>query len=90
MTTLCRRFWISGRVQGVCYRAATRAYATRKGLIGWVRNMSDGRVEAVACGDMQQLEDFEHWLHLGPELAKVDSVVATEVDYVQFDGFQIR
>jgi len=86
----CRRFWISGRVQGVCFRASTQSRATFIGLTGWVRNLVDGRVEAVACGDRQQLADFERWLHQGPDLARVDSVIATEVDYVEYGNFEIR
>ena len=86
----CLRFWVSGRVQGVCFRASTQSRAVFIGLTGWVRNLPDGRVEAVACGDEQQLVDFERWLHRGPELARVDSVVATEVDYAKYGDFEIR
>ena len=86
----CKRYWISGRVQGVCFRASTQICARHLGLTGWVRNMIDGRVEAVACGEHTQLEEFENWLHKGPELARVDSVIATDLDYADFNGFEIR
>ncbi len=86
----CKRYWVSGRVQGVCFRASTQSYAQRLGLSGWVRNMIDGRVEAVASGDQTQLKEFEKWLHSGPDLARVDSVIAIDIDYAKFDSFQIR
>ncbi|MBN1378497.1 MAG: acylphosphatase [Gammaproteobacteria bacterium] len=86
----CRRFWVSGRVQGVCFRTSTRSRALHLGLSGWVRNLIDGRVEVFACGDQQPLTDFERWLNDGPELARVDSVIAIEMDYVKYDGFEIR
>jgi acylphosphatase len=86
----CRRFWVSGRVQGVYFRAETQSRALHLGLSGWVRNMVDGRVEAIACGEQQQLADFERWLHDGPELARVDDVIATDIDFQKFKSFEIR
>ncbi len=86
----CKRYWVSGRVQGVCFRASARICARHLGLSGWVRNMIDGRVEAVACGEQSKLEEFENWLHKGPELARVDSVIVSDLDYAEFSGFEIR
>jgi acylphosphatase len=60
------------------------------GLSGWVRNMVDGRVEVVACGDRQQLAEFERWLYSGPGLARVDSVIAVDHAYEKSTGFEIR
>ncbi len=70
----CKRAWISGRVQGVAFRAATRARAEALGLRGHARNLADGRVEVLACGDEQALETLLQWLEHGPPAARVDSV----------------
>ncbi len=67
---------ISGRVQGVGFRYATRAAAVRLGLSGWVRNLPDGRVEALFCGDENTLEEMLDWCRIGPPLAEV-----TQVEY---------
>lgn len=76
---ICRRFLVSGRVQGVFYRASTQHQARLLGLTGWVRNRYDGRVEVLACGDQQQLEALAKWLEIGPEYAKVTNIeVSTE------------
>lgn len=87
----CQRFRVSGQVQGVFYRASTQQEAVRLGLKGWVRNMSDGGVEAVACGSSEQLRAFEVWLQQGPPMAVVDRVdVQTEISVVSADDFEIR
>ena len=67
---------ISGRVQGVYYRASSVKRATALGLTGWVRNLADGRVEVVAEGPRAALEDFMSWCHQGPAMARVDRVEA--------------
>ena len=86
----CRHFWIKGRVQGVFYRASARDQAKLLGLSGWVKNLDDGRVEAVACGTEAQLADFEAWLQEGPPMARVDSVdVKDEPDHPQGSGFRV-
>lgn len=86
----CRRFLVSGRVQGVYYRASACDAARRLGLIGWVRNVADGRVEAVACGAPGRLDEFEQWLWQGPRSARVEQVIATDIEPQQFTGFEIR
>jgi acylphosphatase len=79
MTILCRRFLISGRVQGVFYRSSTQQYARQLGLRGWVRNRRDGRVELLASGSEEKLDELEKWLEIGPEYAKVTNIkVITE------------
>ena len=70
----CRRFLVSGRVQGVFYRDSTRRQAQAIGVTGWVRNLYDGRVEVLACGDSRKLETFKKWLEIGPEYAKVTNI----------------
>lgn len=63
---------VSGRVQGVWFRAATRAEAGRLGLTGWVRNLPDGRVEAVFEGEREALRQMLDWCRAGPPGARVD------------------
>ena len=70
----CRRYLISGRVQGVFYRASAQRYAQSLALSGWVRNRRDGRVVLLACGDQAALETLEKWLEIGPEYAKVTNI----------------
>ncbi len=68
------RFLVSGRVQGVFFRAATQAQAQALGLRGYARNLDDGRVEVVAVGDAQALERLHAWLTEGPPQARVERV----------------
>ncbi len=65
---------ISGRVQGVWFRASTRDKAEQFGLSGWVRNTKDGKVEAVFEGEENGVEEMIKWCHHGPSLARVDKV----------------
>ncbi|MCH8553347.1 MAG: acylphosphatase [Natronospirillum sp.] len=65
---------VSGRVQGVFYRGSTQQTAQSLGLTGWVRNLSDGRVEIVAEGEPEQLQKLYDWCHAGPIAAKVSGV----------------
>ena len=75
---ICRRYLVSGRVQGVFFRDSTRRQAQAMGINGWVRNRFDGRVEVLACGDGPQLETFKNWLEIGPEYAKVTNIEETD------------
>lgn len=82
---------VSGRVQGVWYRAGTEQEATRLGLSGWVRNLPDGRVEALAEGPEAALQAFEGWCRRGPEHARVEHVEATWSESTgEFQGFSVR
>jgi acylphosphatase len=65
---------ISGRVQGVFYRASAREEAIRLGLAGEIRNLPDGRVEAVVEGARERIEEFIAWCRRGPPSAEVDDV----------------
>ncbi len=69
---------VAGRVQGVYYRAATAERATALGLNGWVKNLSDGSVEAVARGSLDALTELAAWLWQGPPAARVASVQIEE------------
>lgn len=87
---LCRRYLVAGRVQGVFYRVATQATAQRLGLTGWVRNLRDGRVELIACGAPEKLQELEHWLWQGPPHARVERVEAQELPSQGFSDFSVR
>lgn len=71
---------ISGRVQGVAFRHSTKDEADRLGLVGWVRNLDDGRVEALGEGPRETLEQFVAWCHRGPRSARVTGVAVTWSD----------
>lgn len=82
---------ISGRVQGVSYRATTREAAQKLGLTGYARNLSDGRVEVVAEGDGEALVALEQWCRNGPPTAKVESIETShEPATNEFRDFSIR
>ena len=70
----CRRFLISGRVQGVFFRASTQREAKALGLTGHALNLADGRVEVLACGKHEAIEALHAWLQHGPRLARVERV----------------
>lgn len=78
----CARFVVSGRVQGVFFRAAARDEALRLGLTGHAMNLPDGTVEVVACGDEAALAQLELWLGRGPPLARVSRVERGVADIV--------
>jgi acylphosphatase len=82
--------FVSGTVQGVYYRATTRDQAREQGVDGWVRNLADGRVEAVFEGPSEAVEAMVEWCHEGSPAATVEAV---EVDYGDpegLEGFEIR
>jgi acylphosphatase len=77
--------YVSGKVQGVGYRASTWDMAQLLKLNGWVRNLRDGRIEAVFEGSPAQVEEMLRWCHQGPPAAVVESV---EVTHEQSEGLQ--
>lgn len=83
--------FISGRVQGVFFRAETQRAATGLNLAGWVRNVPDGRVEAVFEGENENVDKMLVWCHHGPAAARVQEVVANKEPYSgEFKHFDIR
>ena len=85
------RFLVTGLVQGVFYRASAEAEARRLGLAGWVRNLPDGRVEAVAEGEDGALMALIAWARQGPPAARVDALAVTwEPATGEFSGFGVR
>src|SRR3546814_8359975 len=72
------RFLVSGKVQGVFFRASTREQAQRLGLRGHARNLSDGRVEVLAAGEPDAIDALADWLQRGPPQARVEAVERSE------------
>lgn len=89
-TVVGRHLWVTGRVQGVFYRASTVDQARRLGVQGWVRNRRDGSVEVVAQGAPQAVQALIDWARRGPVRARVDSVQIREVPTESFTGFEQR
>ncbi|APF03502.1 TPA: acylphosphatase [Legionella pneumophila] len=85
---LCMRCYISGRVQGVSYRASAQKMAKQLMITGWAKNLLDGRVEVFACGKEDKLDEFYIWLQQGPLNARVDVCTRENLpweDYITFD-----
>jgi acylphosphatase len=83
--------FVSGRVQGVNFRQNTKEVATRNRVTGWVRNLSDGRVEAVFEGDDMDVNEVIEWCHVGPPKASVQDVSVKFQKYTgEFAGFDVN
>jgi acylphosphatase len=81
----------SGKVQGVFYREGARKKAEKLGVSGWIKNLPDGRVEAVFEGNQPQVEEMIDWARKGPFWAKIEALdVAWEDFRGEFSGFEIR
>jgi acylphosphatase len=74
---LCRKCLVGGRVQGVFYRATAARRAQELGVTGYARNLPDGRVQIMACGEDQAVQAFIKWLWIGSSASKVTSVEVT-------------
>ena len=83
--------FVSGKVQGVYFRATTREEARERGVTGWVRNLDDGRVEAVFEGERGDVESMVEFCHEGSPAARVKDVEVEWEDATGgFGGFEIR
>lgn len=85
------RIWVSGRVQGVSFRANAQRSAAALGLDGWARNLSDGRVELLAEGEAGKVAAFVEWCQRGPRWARVDELrLVEEAPTGEATGFHVR
>jgi acylphosphatase len=83
--------WIEGRVQGVFFRDSTAQMARKVGVAGWVRNLPDGRVEAVFQGEREPCEEALEWVRIGPPSARVSDVEARwEEEQESLTDFRVR
>ena len=90
MSDVRAHVFVSGTVQGVFYRATTRDRAKETGVVGWVRNLADGRVEAVFEGSEDAVEEMVEWCHEGSDRARVEGVEVSYGDPEGFDDFEVR
>lgn len=89
MSLICLRCYVSGRVQGVFYRRGAKHKADALGVTGWARNLSDGRVEVLACGEAEQVHALRDWLWEGPRLAMVEDVAVEEAPWETHARFEV-
>lgn len=87
MAKQCVQALVSGRVQGVWYRQSTKQQALAHHVTGWAKNLPDGRVEVRLCGEPKDVAVVLSWLAEGPDMARVDGVVSSEVECVDIVGF---
>ncbi len=80
MSKVCRHVYLSGKVQGVGFRAFVRRNAQRLNLSGWVKNLNDGRVEAVIYGEEEKVEELISRMKTGPSLAEVENYEISDHD----------
>jgi acylphosphatase len=85
-----KRVLVSGEVQGVFFRDTCRRIAGQQGVAGWVRNLPDGRVEAVFEGDAESVEWLIRWARRGPSRAKVTAVGVHDEPVEGLTAFEIR
>jgi len=82
---------VSGKVQGVFFRSSTKDKAEELGISGWVRNLSDGRVEAIFEGEKEDVDKMVEWCRKGPEYARVTGIDVFMEDYKgEFKDFLLR
>ena len=90
MSSLCLHGYARGRVQGVSYRAFARSQAIAHAVHGYARNLVDGRVELLLCGEESAIQSVVAALRKGPPLAHVDAVELTATTWRDCDGFRIE
>ncbi len=89
MEQKCVKFTVFGVVQGVGFRYHTCHQGLKFGLTGYAKNLMDGSVEVVVCGNEQKVTEMAAWLEQGPQTATVDSVVSEPMSFKPFRGFKI-
>ena len=80
---------ISGKVQGVFFRATAKEIASLHKISGWIKNTYNDNVEALITGEKEDVEKFIAWCKHGPEKANVENVTVSNMDLQIFDGFEI-
>ena len=87
--TVCVRCIVSGRVQGVFFRATAQRKALELKISGWARNLPDGSVEVLACGDEANVKKLQDWLWQGPPHARVTDVSVGVLELQRINGFSV-
>jgi acylphosphatase len=86
---MCVHCYVTGKVQGVWFRASTAEQAKRLAITGWARNLPDGRVEVLACGEREKIAELVEWLKVGPPLASVTDFSSEELPVQDTQGFNV-
>jgi len=90
MSKQCIRLFVRGKVQGVFFRQALKVMAIKNNVTGWVRNLEDGRVEALLEGDIEGINTVVEWAHGGPANSRVDDVEIRNEDFKdEFTDFEV-
>jgi len=90
MSKQCVHLFVRGKVQGVFFRQALKVMAIKNNVTGWVRNLDDGRVEALLEGDIDAINAVIEWAHGGPANSRVDDVeIKNEVFKDEFTDFEV-
>ncbi len=90
MMTICKIYTITGRVQGVWFRAGTQKTARKMDITGWAKNLPNRSVQVLACGSEENIERFAAWLKKGPAFAKVKSITEEQIPPQEFSDFETR
>lgn len=90
MTKCCVKAIVTGKVQGVWFRRATQEQALKAGVTGYARNLPDGRVEVLLCGEGEKVNGVTQWLWQGPPDARVTHVELEGVEWSEHDTFVTR
>ena len=85
---MARLYTVKGRVQSIFFRASTHRVAESLGISGHAINLPDGDVEVFACGDATALDQLDEWLREGPAHARVDEVIARDIETEAPNGFR--
>ncbi|GAA5140476.1 acylphosphatase [Thalassotalea piscium] len=80
---------VSGKVQGVYFRASSQQKAIEYGISGYARNLTDGDVEVLLCGEQDNVNKMLEWLNQGPSTARVDKINVKQVEWQQYNFFSI-
>ena len=89
MAKLCKQALVSGKVQGVFYRASTREKARELDVTGYAKNLPCGSVEVLACGEEEAVTRLFEWLHQGPPASNVTGVEIQDVQFSHAVGFEV-
>jgi len=91
MTQKRVHIFVTGRVQGVFFRQATRVIAIKNDVTGWVRNLDDGRVEILIEGGQKCVDSVVEWCRFGPANSRVDDIEIKEEEFVgEHENFEVR
>ena len=91
MVKQCVHILVTGKVQGVFFRQATRVAAIKYNVTGWVKNLDDGRVEILIEGEDKSVDSVMAWCNYGPANSRVDNIEVTNEDYSgNFESFEVR